>query len=224
MEANTFKDEVRRHFDERAEKYDADTEACDRQDFINFETVIPYLVKHSGERVLEVATGTGIILEMLLTAGKDGYGVDFSSNLLRVAERKRGINPERLFCCDAERLPMPDQSFDTACVFRSLHHMENPEQVIREMARCAKKNVFIYDSAGGWRRGVKLLLQKAKLYQLLYSLLRGHEDTGYRPPNDTEGPVKVFYAEDVIPVLKRQGMRIVKVMSLHGNHFIHAER
>jgi ubiquinone/menaquinone biosynthesis C-methylase UbiE len=224
VEQNRFKDEVRRHFDERADRYDHDTETCDRQDFVNFDTIIPYVIKHGGVRMLEVATGTGIILDMLLKAGKDAYGVDLSNGLLKVAETKRGIPAERLFCEDAEDLTFPNGSFDSVCVFRSLHHMENPEAVLQEMTRCARKSIFVYDSAGEWRRLAKRALQKVRLYQPLYSLLRGHPDTGYRPPNETEGPVKVFYAEDAIPIITRGGLRIVRVMNLRSNLFIHAER
>jgi ubiquinone/menaquinone biosynthesis C-methylase UbiE len=224
MEQGIFKEEVRRHFDERAHRYDQDTETCDQQDFVNFETVIPYIIQHGGSRMLEVATGTGIILDLLLKAGKDAYGVDFSAGLLKIAESKRAIPKERLFCGDAEGLSFPDQSFDSTCVFRSLHHMENPKLVLQEMIRCSKKSVFVYDSAGEWRRLAKRALEKLGLYQPLYSLLRGQPDTGYRPPNETEGPVKVFYAEDALPILKSEGLRIAKVTNLHSNLFIHAER
>lgn len=224
MQESVFKQEVRRHFDDRADRYDHDTETCDQQDFANFDTVIPYVIQHGGERILEVATGTGIILDMLLKAGKNAYGLDFSTGLLKVAEEKRRIPKERLFCGDAEKLSSLNQSFDSVCVFRSLHHMENPQIVLGEMIRCARKNVFVYDGAGGWRRFAKVTLNKMGLYQPLYSLLRGQPDTGYRPANETEGPVKVFYAEDAIPALRSGGMRVVKVMKLRSSLLIHAEK
>ncbi|MGZ5561983.1 MAG: class I SAM-dependent methyltransferase [Halobacteriota archaeon] len=225
MEENVkFKEEVRRHFDERAARYDNDTETIDVQDFDNFKTAIPYLIKESGPRILEVATGTGIILQMLLKAGKDAHGIDLSRGLLQVAETKRSIASARLQCGDAEHLPYPDASFNAVCLLRSLHHMECPATVLREMIRCAKKSVFIYDSAGGSSRLIKRVLRAVGLYQPVYYLVRGRKDTGYRPANETEGPVKVFYAEDVIPILKREGLRIVNVMRLPGNLFVHAEK
>ena len=224
MRENTFSLEVRRHFDERAGRYDEDTETCDRQDFANFDQVIPYLTQVSGESVLEVATGSGIVLNMLLAAGKDAYGLDFSTGLLKVANEKRQASKNRLLCGDAERLPFEDRSFDTTCVFRSLHHMENPQIVLQETIRCARQHVFVYDSSGGWRRSVKRALSKVGLYQPLYQLLRGHPDTGYRPANETEGPVKVFYAEDAIPILRNADARIVKVMNFPTSLLIHAEK
>jgi ubiquinone/menaquinone biosynthesis C-methylase UbiE len=224
MQESEFKREVRSHFDARADRYDHDTETYDQQDFLNFKTVIPYIVQHSGECCLEVATGTGIILDMLLRAGKDAYGLDFSGGLLKVAQEKRPISGARLFCGDAESLPFADGSFDSICVFRSLHHMENPRIVLHEMIRCASKNVFVYDSAGEWRTLVKRALDKVGLYQPFHTLLRGRPDTGYRPANETEGPVKVFYAEDAIPMLKEAGLRPVKTMNLHSNLFIHGQK
>lgn len=224
MQESPFKREVRRHFDARAGRYDHDTETYDQQDFTNFKTVIPYIVQHSGDCLLEVATGTGIILDMLLGAGKDAYGLDFSSGLLKVAQEKRAISGARLFCGDAESLPFSDQSFDSIGVFRSLHHMENPRIVLHEMIRCARRNVFVYDSAGEWRRLVKRALDKVGLYQPLHTLLRGQPDTGYREANETEGPVRVFYAEDAIPMLKEGGLRLVKTMNLHSNLFIHGQK
>jgi ubiquinone/menaquinone biosynthesis C-methylase UbiE len=219
-----FKEEVRRHFDERAAQYDNDTETMDVQDFANFKTAIPYLSQHSGQRVLEVATGTGIILDMLIQAGKDAHGIDLSPGLLQVAETKRRIASARLQCGDAEHLPYADASFDAVCVLRSLHHMDSPATVLREIIRCTRKAVFIYDSAGGRSRLAKRVLQAVGLYQSVYYLMRGHKDTGYRPANETEGPVKVFYAEDVIPILEREGLRIVNVLRLPGNLFVHAEK
>jgi len=224
MQESAFKREVRRYFDARADRYDHDTETYDQQDFINFRIVIPYIIEHSGECLLEVATGTGIVLDMLLGEGKDAYGLDFSSGLLKVAQEKRSISGARLFCGDAESLPFSDRSFDSIGVFRSLHHMENPRIVLYEMIRCARKNVFVYDSAGEWRRLLKRALYKVGLYQPFHTLLRGQPDTGYRQANETEGPVKVFYAEDAIPMLREGGLRLVKTMSLHSNLFIHGQK
>ena len=130
----------------------------------------------------------------------------------KVAEEKRRIPKERLICGDAENLSFAYQNFDSACVFRSLHHMENPRLVLGEMILCARKSVFVYDGAGDWRRLVKMALNKLGLYQPLYSFLRGQPDTGYRPASETEGPVKIFYTEDAIPILKDNGLRIVKTI------------
>jgi len=224
MTLTGFKEAVRLHFDDRADRYDQDTKTCDQQDFINFETIVPYVIREGGNRILEVATGTGIILEMLLNAGKEAYGLDFSARLLNVAERDRGIPRQRLFRGDAETLPFSNQSFDSTCIFRSLHHIENPQLVLIEMARCSSEGIFVYDSAGGWRRLVKRFLTRCGLYQPMYHLLRGQYDGGYRPATETEGPVKVFYAEDAVAILTSAGFRIVRIINFNSSLFIHASR
>jgi SAM-dependent methyltransferase len=224
MHENVFKENVRRHFDDRADRYDNDTETWDQQDFANFETVIPYVISQGGNRILEVATGTGIVLDKLLSAGMDACGLDLSAGLLRVAEEKRRISKERLYLGDAEKLPFPDKNFESICVFRSLHHMDNQAAVLAEMSRCARKNIFVYDSAGGWRRRLKSGLTSVGLYQFLYSILRGQRDSGYRPANETEGPVKVFYVEDAVPILRDLGMRIVSIQNYKSSWLIHAQK
>jgi ubiquinone/menaquinone biosynthesis C-methylase UbiE len=222
VNADKFKADVRRHFDERAEQYDHDTETLDRQDFDNFATVVPYMIEYGGKRMLEVGVGTGIVLERLLAAGKDGYGLDLSPGLLQVAVTKRGIPQERLICGDAEYMPYTDGEFDTVGVLRSLHHMPDPGRVLKEMTRCARQGVFVYDSVGGRSRLVKQALRKVGLYQPLFVLLRGQRDTGYRPASETEGPIHIFYAEDAIPILQQAGLRIVARMHLGTSLFIHA--
>lgn len=224
MEAAKFKDEVRIHFDERAALYDDHTFSMDKADFENFNTIIPYLIERCGDSILEIATGSGIILEKLFKSGKDCYGMDISPGLLRIAEEKRGIPAERLACGDAENLQYPDNRFDSVCVFRSLHHMSDQAAVLDEMIRCAKRNVFVYDSSGGWRRTVKHLLNKVGLYQTIYYLKTGQKDTGYRPPNETEGPVNVFYVEDAVEILQGRGLKIANVLKFDSSLLIHATK
>ena len=65
-----------------------------------------------GERLLDVATGTG---DMALEALRNGAwvaGVDFSLNMLERARGKRGAEGIRWMCADVLALPFPADSFD----------------------------------------------------------------------------------------------------------------
>jgi len=219
-----FKEAVRAHYDVRAPLYDQDRDLLDPHDFRNFEVVLPYLLSQSGARILEVATGTGLILERLLAAGKDAYGLDLTAAQLKEARNKPGIPTDRLVCADAEHLPYADSRFNAVCIFRALHHVSRPERVIDEMIRCARRDLFIYDSTGGRRRLVKRALAKVGLYQPLYYLRNGCWDTGYRSPNVTDGPIKVFYVEDGVALLERRGLRIRRIMKSPLRWFIHATK
>jgi SAM-dependent methyltransferase len=219
-----FREAVRAHYEVRAPLYDQDRDLLDPHDCWNFDVVLPHLLRQSGSRILEVAAGTGLILEQLLAAGKDAYGLDLTVAQLKEARTKPGIPADRLVCADAEHLPFTDGRFDAVCIFRALHHVNRPERVIDEMIRCTRRDLFIYDSTGGRRRLVKRALSTIGLYQPLYYLRNGRWDTGYRSPSVTDGPIRVFYAEDGVPLLQRRGLRIRGILKTPLRWFIHATK
>ncbi len=67
------------------------------------------------------------------------------------ALRPAGAAPCMAAC--AEDLPFPDQSFDAAMAFSTVHHWRDPIAGLREMRRVAKRVVvFTYDASEiGWR-------------------------------------------------------------------------
>jgi len=95
----------------------------------------------SGGRVLDVATGEGGFVGVLSQNLKDYVdivGVDRDlDGLSRAQEAFKG--QEVRFCqMDAERLAFGDGVFDTVNVSASLHHLANPREVLREMARVTR--------------------------------------------------------------------------------------
>ncbi|WP_328466194.1 methyltransferase domain-containing protein [Actinoplanes sp. NBC_00393] len=88
-----------------------------------------------GERVLDVACGTGIVART--AAGRSGAvtGVDRNDAMLAVARR---IRPElRWQLGDAHRLPFADGSFDVALSQAALMFFDDPVAALREMGRVA---------------------------------------------------------------------------------------
>jgi len=94
-----------------------------------------------GERVLDVACGTGLVsFEAARTVGPDGrvLGIDLSDGMVAAARQRpaRQQVPNIAFArMDAEALALPDASFDIALCTLGLMYMPEPEQALREMRR-----------------------------------------------------------------------------------------
>jgi demethylmenaquinone methyltransferase / 2-methoxy-6-polyprenyl-1,4-benzoquinol methylase len=93
-----------------------------------------------GARVLDVATGTGMVAAELLARGDcTVVGVDQSPEMLAAA-RARFAGDERveLLQGEAERLPFGDHSFDALTFTYLLRYVEDPAATMCELARVVK--------------------------------------------------------------------------------------
>jgi ubiquinone/menaquinone biosynthesis C-methylase UbiE len=94
-----------------------------------------------GERVLDVACGTGLVsFEAASEVGRDGsvLGVDISGQMVDAARRRagdRGAANLEFARMDAETLELPDGGFDVALCALGLMYAPYPEQALREMRR-----------------------------------------------------------------------------------------
>ena len=94
-----------------------------------------------GERVLDIACGTGLVsFGAARAVGPNGHvlGIDLSERMVDAAER-RSRDLEISNCLflrmDAEALALPDASVDVALCALGLMYMPDPEQALREMYR-----------------------------------------------------------------------------------------
>jgi len=123
--------------------------------------------------MLDVGTGTGRALHYLRQHRPTMtlMGVDPVQELLDKAA-DRGIPRTSLTVGVGENLPFADNSFDASCEFGILHHVPQPDLVVREMIRVSRKCVFLSDSnrfgQGSFlARVVKLLSYKLGLWPLI---------------------------------------------------------
>jgi len=94
-----------------------------------------------GERVLDVACGTGLItFAAAQEVGPQGevVGIDISEQMTVAARQRaqeRNVANASFIRMDAERLDQPDASFDVVICSLGLMYVPDPDQAIREMRR-----------------------------------------------------------------------------------------
>ena len=89
-----------------------------------------------GERIVDIAAGTGTSTAALAKTGADVVAVDFSPGM--IAEGK-SRHPHLTFVeGDAEALPFPPGSFDAATISFGLRNVETPQYALAEMHRVLK--------------------------------------------------------------------------------------
>jgi demethylmenaquinone methyltransferase/2-methoxy-6-polyprenyl-1,4-benzoquinol methylase len=91
-----------------------------------------------GEKVLDLACGSGILFGELSKKFNTVVGLDYSLPMLLVAKEKR-IPNAYLVRGDALKLPFKGETFDTVVVSLGLRHFEDTESSLREIFRVLKK-------------------------------------------------------------------------------------
>ena len=89
------------------------------------------------DKLVEIGSGPGSTLRVMREAGYSIEGLDIRDNSYR-SDLKARIYPGDIF-------PYQDQEFDTALLLTMLHHTPEPDRIISEAARCAKRLIIIED-------------------------------------------------------------------------------
>jgi ubiquinone/menaquinone biosynthesis C-methylase UbiE len=92
----------------------------------------------SGGVLLDVACGPGLVLEALAPGFDDIRGIDITRAMVERARRRlaaAGVAHARVDEGSAYALPFPDGAVDVVVSRLALHHLEEPDAALREMAR-----------------------------------------------------------------------------------------
>ena len=90
------------------------------------------------DRLVDIGTGTGRMLELFAGQAKHALGIDRSSEMLRLARAKlteRGLDHAELRQADLYALPLDNGVADLAIVHHVLHFAQTPDAAIAEAAR-----------------------------------------------------------------------------------------
>ena len=129
--------EVRAMFDDVARRYDLTNDVLSLgQDRRWRHRVLAAVDPRPGERVLDLAAGTGTSSEPFRRRGATVVPCDFSVGMLRVG--KRALPHLPFVAGDGTRLPFADDSFDAVTVSFGLRNVVDPDAGLRELRRVTR--------------------------------------------------------------------------------------
>jgi len=149
----SYKEDLKKLWNEKAEIYHERYASKKVGPFKSLQELIATAKLQRGDRVLDVATGTGIVaIEAVEKVGNDGkvVGIDISTGPLAIAKRTAGnANNLQFLEMDAEDLKFPDGSFDVVLSEFALMFFPDSQRALREMKRILVKNGRIAVSVHG---------------------------------------------------------------------------
>ena len=129
--------EVAAMFDDVAERYDLTNDVLSLgQTRLWRRAVAQAVAAGPGERVLDLAAGTGSSSLPFAAAGAQVVAADFSLGMLRVG--KRAHPALDLLAGDALRLPFADAAFDAVTISFGLRNVSDVDAALTEMARVTR--------------------------------------------------------------------------------------
>ncbi|KQO62343.1 demethylmenaquinone methyltransferase [Curtobacterium sp. Leaf261] len=130
-------DEVAAMFDDVAEKYDLTNDILSAGNAPLWRVATVKAVDpQPGEKILDLAAGTGTSSAAFAKKGADVTALDLSTGMIEVG---RGRHPEITFVHgDAEHLPFEDDTFDAVTISFGLRNVNDPMAALAEMYRVMK--------------------------------------------------------------------------------------
>lgn len=123
----------REYFDRIAAEWD---ELLEEETIARLREIVAGLEIRPGARVLDVGTGTGVLLPLLLEKGGRVVALDLSWEMLKRARAKS--YPVAYVQGDAQNLPLPDGAFDWVICNAVFPHFPDKLRALREIRRVLK--------------------------------------------------------------------------------------
>lgn len=164
----------------------------------------------SGQRILDMATGTGRAAMALARRGAIVTGVDASQQMLSVARARAAEAGLTITFAegDAHALTFADRTFDVVVCLRMLMHVPDWRKALSELCRVTRHRIVIdYPALGSaaaaqvvWRRAARSLGRNVEAYRVFrYSDIRRELDRhGFR--------VVSSHKQFVLPIALHKGI------------------
>jgi ubiquinone/menaquinone biosynthesis C-methylase UbiE len=175
----------------------------------------------AGDRVLDVACGSGDQVFHYAQKGAIVTGVDENPNMIELAEKnweRRRFNQATFDIAGATELPFPDGYFDIVSISLALHEMRSDERnkAVTEMKRVVKKNgvlMFVDFQAPLPKNSVGYLIRTVEF-------IAGRENHRCFRDYLTQGGLKGILKENQLVVqaeglLKSGNIQVIKAVHPH---------
>jgi demethylmenaquinone methyltransferase/2-methoxy-6-polyprenyl-1,4-benzoquinol methylase len=132
-------DEVAAMFDAAAGRYDLMNDILSAGQVRLWRRAVTRIVNASeGERVLDLAAGTGMSTQAFVKSGAKAVACDFSLGMLQVGKRREPTTDTAFTAGDALRLPFRDESFDAVTISFGLRNVADIGRALNEMRRVTR--------------------------------------------------------------------------------------
>lgn len=130
------KTQVKEYFNSVASHWDDSMVTSDKK----INDIFDIAAISKGKRVLDIASGTGVLVPFYLKRDIKSYvGVDISEKMTKIAKAKFKTEKNVSFiCADAEALPFFEE-FDCAVVYNAFPHFVSPESLFQNLHKALKK-------------------------------------------------------------------------------------
>jgi ubiquinone/menaquinone biosynthesis C-methylase UbiE len=128
------------YFNEQANTWDKRFHTPNLSSFL--EKLVPQFGLEPGQNILDVGTGTGVLIPYLIKAvGPEGSvtAIDYSENMIQICKTKHShLKNVSVELKNIEEDAFPTESFDAVICFGLFPHLENKEKALQNMNHILK--------------------------------------------------------------------------------------
>ena len=126
---------IRTYFNRSAGIWD---EMSLEKDTTKLERMTKYLNIEPGSKVLDVGTGTGVLIPFLFGESRQIVALDFAEEMLRKAQVKGFKGNVDYLHADVTNIPLRDNIFDVTVCYASFPHFQDKSRALTEINRVTK--------------------------------------------------------------------------------------